>query len=118
MATEERPELFEIRLHDYPELAQALGVQEPVARLLCPEPEHPGPCEVPWGLTLEEDGPAGAGTHTVVLGVCATAARAEEIAARVRTVAGGHQVTVRRGDGDGFAELWEQYRVERAARRD
>ena len=29
-------------------------VVDQIAHLLCPDPEHPGPCPIPWGITARE----------------------------------------------------------------
>ncbi|MFG1817387.1 hypothetical protein ACGFIF_26770 [Kribbella sp. NPDC049174] len=33
-----------------------LGLQEPVARVMCPVEEHVGRCEVPWGFSVSDGG--------------------------------------------------------------
>ncbi|MGK5533762.1 hypothetical protein [Streptomyces sp. URMC 129] len=100
MTVEEEPGLYEIRIGGCASAEEALARQESVARALCPDAEHPGPCEVPWGFTLGDD-------DALVLGVYATATRAAEVAGRV----GG--VLVGEGDSERFAAVVEQYRVER-----
>ncbi|WP_327640072.1 hypothetical protein OHB24_17365 [Kribbella sp. NBC_00482] len=95
---------FEIRIEGFADSDEALAMQEPVARVLCPVAEHDGPCEVPWGFTLADD-------HDLVLGVYATRDKADEVAAEVRRVA-GRPVVLTEGAPGRFDELAEQYRIE------
>ncbi|WP_432485491.1 SPOR domain-containing protein [Kineococcus esterisolvens] len=43
---------YEIRIGLWASLEQAQAVQERLMAVLCPEPEHAGPCEVPWSISL------------------------------------------------------------------
>lgn len=95
---------FEIRVEGFADSDEALAMQEPVARVLCPVAEHDGPCEVPWGFTLTDD-------HDLVLGIYATRSKADEVAAEVRRVAGRPVVLAESAPGR-FDELAEQYRIE------
>lgn len=98
-------QLYEIHIHGCADTDTALALQEPVARLLCPVEDHDGPCEVPWGLTLGDD--------ALVLGIFASAAKAAEVADRVRAFVGeAHPVTLGEATDGLFEELAEQYRIE------
>lgn len=44
--------MWEVRLGVHATREQAEEIQERIARLLCPDPEHPPPCPVPWSLSL------------------------------------------------------------------
>lgn len=44
--------MFEIRLGVYATEAEATRVVEAITALLCPDPEHPGPCPVPWSVGI------------------------------------------------------------------
>lgn len=107
------PRVFEVLVPGYDSLDEVLALQEPVARLLCPDPSHTGPCEVPWSLGArteeEEDGPVGTG-HTVVAGLHTTRDRAEEIAARIGAELDRTARLVEADPGD-HEELVEQYRA-------
>lgn len=119
------PRVYEVRVHGCATVEEAVALQEPIARLLCPDEHHAGPCEVPWGFLLEspegaDDGEDGEdGATVVVLGVCTTTAgRAAEVAARVRALVGEAR-SVTWGEGDDperFEELVEQYRIENTPR--
>ena len=45
---------FEIRIGLWATQEQAFEVQERLIRALCPEPEHSGPCEIPWSSAVLE----------------------------------------------------------------
>lgn len=51
---------WEVRVGVYCTERRALEIQEAVGLLLCPEPDHDGPCEVPWstsyGPMSDDDG--------------------------------------------------------------
>lgn len=83
----------------------ALGLQEPVARVLCPVEEHVGPCEVPWGFSVSDGG-------ELVLGIYASPEKAAEVVERVRHVVGGRDVVLTEGAQGRFEELEEHYRIE------
>ena len=119
MPAGEEPRVYEIRVHGCATVREAIALQEPIARLLCPDEHHAGPCEVPWGFTLDgEDGADGVdGATVLVLGVCTTGRRAAGVADRVRAAVGeAHPVVWGEGDPGRFEELVEQYRIENASR--
>ncbi|MGA4838323.1 hypothetical protein [Streptomyces sp. G45] len=102
-------QLYEIHIHGCADMDAALALQEPLARLLCPVEDHEGPCEVPWGFTLGEDG-------SLVLGIYASAAKAAEVTDRVRAFVGSaHPATLQDATSDAFDELMGQYEVERGS---
>lgn len=47
--------LWEVRLGIYATRQDAEAVVEQVTRLLCPNPEHPPPCPIPWSVTLTDE---------------------------------------------------------------
>ncbi|WP_040834190.1 hypothetical protein [Nocardia brevicatena] len=49
--------LWELRLGMIATEAEARRLEERIARLLCPDPDHAPPCPVPWSIALcpEED---------------------------------------------------------------
>ncbi|MEU8350443.1 MULTISPECIES: hypothetical protein [Streptomyces] len=100
--------MYEIRVQGCAGTDEALALQEPIARTLCPEPEHAGPCAVPWDITLgDTDEPV------LVVGVYTTRERAAEAAGQVREVVGGTlSVVLGEGDPGRFETLVEQYRIE------
>ncbi|WP_063803707.1 hypothetical protein [Streptomyces silvensis] len=111
-------QIYELHIHGCAGTDEALALQEPLARLLCPVEDHEGPCEVPWGCTLRdeprEDGPQdGPDECVLVLGIFADARKADEVIARVRAFVGAaHRVVLRDAVTDTFDELAEQYRIE------
>ena len=112
---EDQPRVYEIRIQGYPSSGEALALQAPLERLLCPEPDHAPPCEVPWSFTL-----AGEDTDdftALVLGVYTSSGQATQVARRVRTLVGEiRPIALREGDAGEWAELVEQYRVEKRLR--
>ncbi|WP_180989524.1 hypothetical protein [Streptomyces cahuitamycinicus] len=92
-----------------------MALQDPIERLLCPDPDHAPPCEIPWSFTV-----TGGDTDTstaLVLGVYSSKDQATRVAAKVRTLAGGtRSVAVDEGDAEEWEELVEQYRFERGLR--
>jgi hypothetical protein len=104
--------VYEIRIHGYPTSHEALALQAPIERLLCPDPDHAPPCEVPWSFTLAgEDTDA---STTLVLGVYTSSGRATQVANRVRTLVGETRtVAVSEGEAGEWEELVEQYRFEK-----
>ncbi|AMW10728.1 hypothetical protein A4E84_15165 [Streptomyces qaidamensis] len=105
--------MYEIRIAGHPSTEEALALQDPIKRLLCPDPDHAPPCEVPWSFTVADDGPDG-GSTALVLGVYASEGEATRVAAQVRNLAGaGRAVAVSEGDAGEWEELVEQYRFER-----
>ncbi|MFJ7180251.1 hypothetical protein ACIQXA_28535 [Streptomyces massasporeus] len=110
---EDEPRVHEIRIHGCPTSGEALAFQAPIERLLCPDPDHAPPCEIPWSFTLA-GGDDDAST-TLVLGVYTSSGRATQVADRVRALVGeSRTVGVSEGDDGEWEELVEQYRVERA----
>ncbi|MBV2365171.1 hypothetical protein ACFPZ0_04795 [Streptomonospora nanhaiensis] len=45
----------EIRLGVYATEEQAEELKRRITRLLCPDPDHAGPCPVPWSVALLAD---------------------------------------------------------------
>ncbi|WP_432563040.1 hypothetical protein [Kineococcus sp. SYSU DK003] len=43
---------YEVRIGLWASPEQAMDIQERLARALCPEPGHDGPCEVPWSIAV------------------------------------------------------------------
>jgi hypothetical protein len=108
--------VYEIRIAGHPSTEEALALQDPIQRLLCPDPDHAPPCEVPWSFTVADDGPDDDST-ALVLGVYASEGQAARVAARVRALAGRTtSVAVSEGDAGEWEELVEQYRFERGLR--
>ncbi|MFE9407091.1 hypothetical protein ACFYNY_35865 [Streptomyces sp. NPDC006530] len=113
------PRVHEIRIQDCADTEEAVALQEPVERLLCPDPDHEPPCPIPWSFSLAEQtgGPRDTST-TLILGVYAAHGQATQVARQVRALVGeGRPVLVREGDPEDFEELVEQYRIERGMRR-
>ncbi|MFW6691662.1 hypothetical protein [Streptomyces sp. MAR4 CNX-425] len=103
--------VYEIRILTDTEAEETPGLREPVERLLCPDPDHAPPCEIPWSITLDDDPAA------LVVGVYATREQATEVTERVRALAGGRRpVSLREGDAGRFEELVEQYEIESGGR--
>lgn len=46
--------LWEIRVGVYATREQADEIQDRIARLLCPDPDHRSPCPVPWATALAD----------------------------------------------------------------
>ncbi|MFD8227555.1 hypothetical protein ACFV16_25740 [Streptomyces massasporeus] len=109
---EDNPGVYEIRIHDCPTLREALALQDPIERLLCPDPDHAPPCEIPWSFTLaggDDDAPT-----VLVLGVYTSRGRAAQVTDRVRTLVGETRpVDVREGEAGEWEELVEQYRFDK-----
>ncbi|MFD5741692.1 hypothetical protein ACFXJM_35375 [Streptomyces massasporeus] len=106
--------MYEIRIHGCPTSQEALALQAPIEHLLCPDPDHAPPCEIPWSFTL-----AGGDDDTstaLVLGVYTSSGRAARVADRVRAVVGETRtVGVSEGDDGEWEELVEQYRFEKGS---
>jgi hypothetical protein len=98
---------YEVRIEGFERPAEALAAQEPVARLVCPVPDHDWPCEVPWGFSVTEG-------NDLVLGLYATRPKATAIADDVRRATGRRVVLAEAAPG-AFEELEEQYRIEHPA---
>ncbi|MFF5309322.1 hypothetical protein [Streptomyces massasporeus] len=109
---EDEPRVYEIRIHGCPTSQEALALQDPIERLLCPDPDHVPPCEIPWSFTLA-GGDDDAST-ALVLGVHTSGGRAARVADRVRALVGETRtVAVSGGEAGEWEELVEQYRVEK-----
>ncbi|MGW7493286.1 hypothetical protein ACWGKA_03095 [Streptomyces luteogriseus] len=112
---EDEPRVYEIRIHGCPTSQEALALQDPIERLLCPDPDHTPPCEIPWSFTLA-GGDDDAST-VLVLGVYTPGGRAAQVADRVRTLVGEtRNVDVSEGEAGEWEELVEQYRFEKGPR--
>ncbi|MEV3971066.1 hypothetical protein AB0K68_23400 [Streptomyces sp. NPDC050698] len=104
----DEPRLYEIRIHGCPSLEEALALQAPIEHLLCPDPDHAPPCDVPWSFTLAGEGEEDDST-VLVLGVLTSSEQAAQVADRVRTLAGQTRpVTVSEGEAEAWEELVEQ----------
>ncbi|CAL9582683.1 hypothetical protein SUDANB1_05054 [Streptomyces sp. enrichment culture] len=113
---DDRSRVYEIRIAGHSSTEEALDLQDPIQRLLCPDPDHAPPCEVPWSFTVADDGPDDAST-ALVLGVYTSEGQATRLAAQVRTLVGeGRVVAVSEGDAGAWGELVEQYRFEQGLR--
>ena len=114
MPAGEEPRVYEIRIHGCASTQEAFALQEPIARVLCPDEWHEPPCDVPWGFTFDDDERAdGEEAAVLVLGVYTSSARAAEVADRVRAVAGETRpAVVNEGDTERFEELVQQHRFE------
>ncbi|MEU3936149.1 hypothetical protein AB0E85_29545 [Streptomyces sp. NPDC029044] len=112
---EDQPRVYEIRIAGYPSTQEALALQAPIERLLCPDPDHAPPCEIPWSFTLADS--IDDASTALVLGVYTSSGRATRVAAQVRALTGeGRVVAVTEGDAGEWEELVEQYRFERGLR--
>jgi hypothetical protein len=108
--------VYEIRIHGCPNTEEALALQEPIEHLLCPDPDHTPPCDVPWSFTLAADETDDDST-TLVLGVYTTKGQATQVANRVRALAvGARLITVSEGEAGTWEELVAQYRFEEGLR--
>jgi hypothetical protein len=81
------------------------ALKESIARMLCPDEDHPPPCPVPWSFGYRE--------AALVLAVYASASAAAEVAERVRVLT-PHPVALAEGDAADHDELVQQYRIENA----
>ncbi|MFF1820682.1 hypothetical protein ACFVWG_25475 [Kribbella sp. NPDC058245] len=102
--------VYEIQVRGLPTIDEALALQEPIARLLCPEPEHSGPCDVPWGFTVHGDEQSH--THTLVVGIYTEGTRAANLADGVRSITPDKSVDVAAGNSGNWATLVEQFQIE------
>ncbi|MEO3766277.1 hypothetical protein [Streptomyces sp. B8F3] len=103
--------VHEIRVHTSAGVEETPALQEPVERLLCPDPDHAPPCEIPWSLTWDDTPGA------LITGVYATHEQATQVTERVRALVGERRpVSLREGDAGRFGELVEQYRIETGPR--
>ncbi|MGW2561993.1 hypothetical protein ACWCXB_22620 [Streptomyces sp. NPDC001514] len=48
----EEPGVWEVRLGVYATRQQAEEIKAQITRLLCPDPDHPSPCPIPWSVML------------------------------------------------------------------
>jgi hypothetical protein len=103
--------VYEIRVHGCWSGQEAIALQDPIERLLCPDPDHAPPCEIPWSFTLA--GEENDDTTALVLGVYTSNGQATRVADRVRALVGEPRtVAVSEGDAGEWEELVEQYRFE------
>ncbi|MFD6171610.1 hypothetical protein [Streptomyces coeruleorubidus] len=120
MTAVDEPGAYEIRIHGCLSVQEALVLKESVKRLLCPDPDHAPPCDVPWSCFAvgdDERAVDGIEATVLVLGVYASGRRAAQVADQVRGVVGETRpVTVSAAAAGQFEELAEQYRIERAVR--
>ncbi|ASR36182.1 hypothetical protein BAY61_15525 [Prauserella marina] len=108
MTIDTEPRLYEVRIGGFGDDEGALALTEPIARLLCPDEWHEGPCEVPWGFSL-----AGTDGAELVVGIYTTESTAAEILARVRALAGpDHPSALTTGDPGLFPDVITQYEIE------
>lgn len=98
-----------MRIAGFVDVDDALATQETVARVLCPVPEHNGPCDVPWGFSVD-------GADQLVLGIYATAEKAASVVEDVRGAVEPREVTLMNGTPGRFNELADQWRIEHTAR--
>ncbi|WP_027946152.1 hypothetical protein [Amycolatopsis taiwanensis] len=111
MALEMR-RLYEVRIHGFANGEEALALQAPIARALCADEMHAGPCDVPWGFIVGDEEE----TVALILGIYATVGQAADVAGRVRAIAGETRpVSVNEDDTDQFEGLVEQHRIENEA---
>ncbi|CAL9344594.1 hypothetical protein SUDANB121_00352 [Nocardiopsis dassonvillei] len=111
----DRPRTFEVLVPGHGTDEEVSQASDSVARLLCPEPGHEGPCPIPWSLgsRLEEEEPDPVGTgHSLVVGLYASAAEARAAAERIEAALGrpAHLVEALPQD---YPYLAGQYRIER-----
>lgn len=108
----ERIRTFEVIVPGYADFDEVRVENDRVALLLCPDPDHAGPCEIPWSVgsrvEAEQEPPLGEG-ESVVAALCATRPVAERTAERIGDLLGraAHLVEAEHED------LIEQYRIER-----
>ncbi|MEW2615864.1 hypothetical protein AB0937_38045 [Streptomyces sp. NPDC047880] len=109
---EDEPTVYEIRIHGFPTSQEALALQLPIERLLCPDPDHAPPCEIPWSFTLASENDDA--STALVLGVYTSRGQAAQIADRVRTLVGETRTAaVSEGEAGEWEELVAQYRYEK-----
>ncbi|MFE7897444.1 hypothetical protein ACFU3E_07900 [Streptomyces sp. NPDC057424] len=107
--------MYEIRIHGCPSSEEALALQDPIERLLCPDPDHAPPCEVPWSFTLA--GEDADDSTALVLGVYTSSGQATQVADQVCALVGGTlPIAVSEGSAEEWEELVEQYRFEKGLR--
>jgi hypothetical protein len=105
--------VHEIRIHRCAGLQEALALQDPIERLLCPDPGHAPPCHVPWSFSIAGEG-VDDDSNVLVLGVYTSSGEAAQVADRVRALVGETLlISVREGDAEEWEELVEQYRFEK-----
>ncbi|RRO15741.1 hypothetical protein EIL87_17215 [Saccharopolyspora rhizosphaerae] len=110
--SEEEGRVHEVRVRGFGSVDDAVAAQEVVARLLCPDESHRGPCEIPWSTGVADE-PGTPGGAVLVVGVLTTARRAEGLLERVLDAVGPeHAVALGEADPEDYAELVEQHRIE------
>ena len=57
---------WELRVGVWATQAQVLELQAQVARILCPDPQHPPPCPIPWQAHVVDLDP-GAETYSALM---------------------------------------------------
>ena len=114
MVTNDIPRGYEVRVAGCADIGAALALQEPLARMLCPIEDHPGPCPVPWTFSVSDDE---AGQLALLMLLWTTGDIATTITAQVRArVDPGQTVTLTAGTGEMFDVVAEQYRIEHRPR--
>ncbi|MGW0497017.1 hypothetical protein ACWD0Z_16725 [Streptomyces sp. NPDC003007] len=115
--TEDGPRVYEIRIHGCPSLEEALALQAPIEHLLCPDPDHAPPCDVPWSFTLAGEDEDEGDSTVLVLGVLTSSEQAAQVADRVRTLVGEpRRLALSEGEAGQWEELVEQDRFEEGLR--
>jgi hypothetical protein len=108
---EDEPRVYEVQIHGCSSIEDALALQAPIARVLCPDEWHEPPCDVPWTFTFGDD--EGQNAVVLILGIYASSGQATEVAGQVRAVAGEtRSVVLAAGDPERFEGLVKQYRIE------
>ncbi|WP_143232375.1 hypothetical protein [Actinoplanes regularis] len=102
----------QIRIVGCADTDAALSLQQPLARLLCPDESHPPPCPVPWDFSVTDDK---SGRIVLLLLLWTTGDTAAEAAGRIQAHVGPRlTVSVAPGAGEMFDTVAEQYRIERS----
>jgi hypothetical protein len=97
--------VYEVRVQGCADDEETEALLEPIARLLCPDPHHASPCEIPWSTCRGDAG--------LVVGVYASHGQVTQVAERIRAFVGERRrVVVREGDAELYEDLIEQYRIE------
>lgn len=105
-----QPRVYEIRVRGFTSVAEAIAAQDPIARVLCPDEWHRGPCEVPWSIGVADD-PDDPGATAVVAGVLTTRPKALGLLLPIGEVA-GRPAELTGADPADHEELVEQHRIE------
>ena len=102
--------VYEIRVAGFATAAEAVAAQDPIARLLCPDEFHRGPCEVPWSLSAVDD-PEVPGRGVLVVAVLTTRSEALDLLHPIGEVT-GRPAQLLDADPSDHEELVEQHRIE------